>query len=117
YGIGGGETGDYKTPARNARAVAAAPYWGVDGRYESWKDPWNRGDNRAFLRRFYDATVQFAKQGGGPTYRVKGIFLWNIISYDVVGIHYLSSSNSGSYRDTAISNALRSYNLGVRNNR
>lgn len=112
--MGGGETGDYKTPAHDARTAAAAPYWGVDGRYESWKDPWNRGDNRAFLRRFYDATVQFARNGGGPNYRVKGIFLWSIISYDVTGVHYFSSSSSGSYRDTQISNELRSHNLAQR---
>jgi hypothetical protein len=64
YGIGGGMTGDYKTPAANPAIVAASPYWGVDGVYDSSRDPWNRGGNRDFLRRFYDLTIQYAKRGG-----------------------------------------------------
>lgn len=212
YGIGGGMTGDYKTPATNPAIVAASPYWGVDGVYDSSRDPWNRGGNRDFLRRFYDLTRQYAKRGGvnypvGPweqgagadwwmlcavppphllavhdpglcsrpckhtmqawvlhtrpvqivlrpcahgsmqcatppppestpaiacrlplghsqlchsplchslRHQVSAIFLWNIISYDVLGIHYYSSSSSGSYRDTSIARDITGHNEDIR---
>ena len=43
-----------------------------------------------------------------------GIFLWNIVSYDVLGVHYWSSSGSGSYRDGHVADAIRNYNNGLR---
>jgi hypothetical protein len=79
YGLGGGMSGDYKTPAANAAIVAASPYWGVDGPYESWKDPWNRGGNRDFMRRYYDLTVQYAKRGG-IAYPVSGFLCFHVWS-------------------------------------
>ena len=114
YGLGGGMSGDYKTPAESSANVAASPYWGVDGAYEASRDPWNRADNRAYMQRFYDLTVQFAKQGGGSQYPITGIFLWNIVSYDVLGVHYWSSGSSGSYRDGRVADAIRNYNNGLR---
>jgi hypothetical protein len=45
---------------------------------------------------------------------VSAIFLWNIISYDVMGIHYYSSSSSGSYRDASIASALTGHNANLR---
>jgi len=114
YGLGGGMSGDYKTPASYPSIVAASPYWGVDGAYDSGKDPWNRGGNRDFLRRYYDLTVQYAKRGG-VNYPVSAIFLWNIISYDVLGIHPLSTTNQGSYRDYQVSQTLADHNAAVRN--
>jgi len=113
YGLGGGMSGDYKTPAANAAIVAASPYWGVDGPYESWKDPWNRGGNRDFMRRYYDLTVQYAKRGG-VAYPVSAIFLWNIISYDVLGIHRDSTTSQGSYRDYQVSSLLSNHNAEIR---
>lgn len=90
FGVGGGETANYRTPARDWAHAAAVPYWGVDGRYDAASDPWARPGNRDALRRFFDATLEFAAAGGGPTYRVKALFLWSIISFDVTGVHYLS---------------------------
>jgi hypothetical protein len=46
---------------------------------------------------------------------VNAIFLWNIISYDVLGIHYFSSSDQGSYRDNTVTSMVTRHNAGVRN--
>lgn len=70
FGVGGGETWDYQTPARDWARAAAVPYWGVDGRYSLSRDPWARPGNRLALRRFYNATLAFADAGGGQTYKV-----------------------------------------------
>ena len=91
YGLGGGMSGDYKTPAASSANVASSPYWGVDGQYEASRDPWNRADNRQYMQRFYDLTVQFAKQGGGSQVGREGFFgfscccvcccfLWGVVS-------------------------------------
>lgn len=113
YGLGGGQTGDYKTPADSAYSVAAAPYWGVEGVYTPSLDPWRSADNRAYMQQYYQLTTEYAKRGG-VAYPVSAIFLWNIISYDVLGIHYFSSSNQGSYRDDTVASTITRHNSGVR---
>lgn len=40
--------------------------------------------------------------------------MWNIISYDVLGIHYFSSSNQGSYRDNQVASLIAGHNSQVR---
>ncbi|KAF6265946.1 hypothetical protein COO60DRAFT_770702 [Scenedesmus sp. NREL 46B-D3] len=114
YGLGGGQTGDYQTPAQSSYNVAASPYWGVTGVYTPSNDPWQNSDNRQFMRSYYQLTTEYAKRGG-VDYPVEGIFLWNIISYDVLGIHYMSTTNQGSYRDNIVSTTITRHNAGVRN--
>jgi hypothetical protein len=46
--------------------------------------------------------------------QINAIFLWNIISYDVQGIHYTSSSNEGSYRDNTVTAMITSHNQWAR---
>jgi hypothetical protein len=63
-GLGGGQTGDYKTPAQSSYNVAASPYWGVEGVYASNIDPWQNWDNRQFMQNYYQLTTEYAKRGG-----------------------------------------------------
>ena len=63
-GLGGGKTGDYRTPADSSYTVAASPYWGVDGVYSSSMDPWQKSDNRQFMQQYYQLTTEYAKRGG-----------------------------------------------------
>lgn len=63
-GLGGGQTGDYKTPAASAFNVASSPYWGVEGLYETKLDPWRLADNRQFMQNYYQLTTEYAKRGG-----------------------------------------------------
>jgi len=113
YGLGGGQTGDYKTPAASAFNVASSPYWGVEGGYQSALDPWKLADNRQFMQNYYQLTTEYAKRGG-VNYPVSAIYMWNIISYDVLGVHYFSSSNQGSYRDNTVVSMITSHNRNVR---
>jgi hypothetical protein len=113
YGLGGGMTGDYKTPAASAFNVASSPYWGVEGGYQSALDPWKLADNRQFMQNYYQLTTQYA-QRGGVEYPVSAIYMWNIISYDVLGVHYMSSSNQGSYRDNQVAGMIAGHNAAVR---
>lgn len=46
--------------------------------------------------------------------QVSAIYMWNIISYDVLGIHYFSSSNQGSYRDNTVASMITSHNAQTR---
>jgi hypothetical protein len=113
YGLGGGQTGDYKTPSASAFNVASSPYWGVEGLYEPKLDPWRLADNRQFMQNYYQLTTEYAKRGG-LEYPVSAIYMWNIISYDVLGIHYMSSSNQGSYRDNQVAGMIAGHNAAVR---
>jgi hypothetical protein len=63
-GIGGGQTGDLKTPAQSSYNVAASPYWGVGGVYSTGMDPWQNWDNRQFMQNYYQLTTEYAKRGG-----------------------------------------------------
>lgn len=49
-----------------------------------------------------------------PPPKVSAIYMWNIISYDVLGIHYMSSSNQGSYRDNQVAGMIAGHNAAVR---
>jgi hypothetical protein len=73
-GLGGGQTGDYKTPAQSAFNVASSPYWGVEGVYSQQLDPWRSGDNRQFMQNYYQLTTEFAKKGG-VNYPVSAIYM------------------------------------------
>jgi hypothetical protein len=42
--------------------------------------------------------------------QVSAIYMWNIISYDVLGVHYFSSSNQGSYRDNTVASMVTNHN-------
>lgn len=46
--------------------------------------------------------------------QVSAIYMWNIISYDVLGVHYFSSSNQGSYRDNQVAGMIAGHNAAVR---
>ncbi|GBF98347.1 hypothetical protein Rsub_11241 [Raphidocelis subcapitata] len=114
FGVGGGAASDYQTPARDASAAAAAPFWGVDGRYAAARDPWASPASRDFRRAVYRAAVDFAEAGGGPDYKVSAIYTWNLVSFDATGVHYCSASDEGSYRDPVIAEAIRAHNEAAR---
>lgn len=51
--------------------------------------------------------------GGGSRYRVDGLYLWSLASWDVQAIHYASSSSEGSYRDPIIAATITQHNKYV----
>jgi hypothetical protein len=52
---------------------------------------------------WYKAAFELFKRGG-KKYELDGVYLWNVVSWDVQGIHPASSEywGSGSYKDPAI---------------
>jgi hypothetical protein len=80
-GLGGGQTGDYKTPAASAFNVASSPYWGVEGLYEPKLDPWRLADNRQFMQNYYQLTTEYAKRGGleYPVSLPSHLLLWLLL--------------------------------------
>jgi hypothetical protein len=51
--------------------------------------------------------------GGGSQYRVDGVYLWALASWDVQAIRYASYSSEGSYRDPVIAATVTQHNKHV----
>jgi hypothetical protein len=72
-------------------------------------DPWKtytgesvRVEAREAVRALYDMTSTFLANGGGSNFRVDGLFLWNVASWDLLGIHWRSYSNEGAYYEPGV---------------
>lgn len=83
-------------------------------------DPWRTNapesesiEVRDWRRHFYKQTSRWLMTGGGPTYRVDGLYLWALASWDVQAIHYASRSALGSYRDDKITALIKQHNTYV----
>lgn len=46
--------------------------------------------------------------------RVKGVFVWSMASWDVLGVYPESTNSRGSYRDDDVVAAVQAYNTAVR---
>jgi len=83
--------------------------------YNPDKDPWH--SNQAvmdFMRKYYQTMLKWLEQGTGPTYKVQGVFNWNMVVWDVQGIHPLSYAGDGaSFKDWTVSNMITDYNKRV----
>ncbi|GBF89297.1 hypothetical protein Rsub_02174 [Raphidocelis subcapitata] len=109
-GLGGCQSNDAVAP--DLGYLAKHPFQGCwGGAYDPSRDPWKNAEFRAYRRRFYETLSQYVKNGGGQ-YRVDDVFVWTIGSWDVLGIHPTSSSQSGSWRDDAIVSNVKSINGG-----
>lgn len=100
-GLGGCESNGQIAPS--LAFVAKHPFWGIwAGQYSTSIDPWQKADYKDYRRRFYSALSKYVQTGGGPTYRVDGVFLWSVGSWDVHGAHPSSYSSQGSFKDDVI---------------
>ena len=64
-------------PAPDIAFVAKNPYWGGwahDG-YKAYLDPWKKPGFAEYRRDVYRSLSQWASVGGGPQYRIDGIFV------------------------------------------
>ncbi len=57
---------------------------------------------RIAVRNLYELTGTYLGNGGGSNYRVDGLFLWNVASWDLLGIHWRSYSNEGAYYEPGV---------------
>uniref|UniRef100_A0A383W7Z6 Glycoside hydrolase family 5 domain-containing protein n=1 Tax=Tetradesmus obliquus TaxID=3088 RepID=A0A383W7Z6_TETOB len=120
YGVGGGVHQNGSVPAKTAAEAAQFPFFGIWGSYSPAIDPWNTTapedkhiEVRDWRRRFYKETSRWLMDGGGSRYRVDGLYLWSLASWDVQAIHYASSSSEGSYRDPIIAATITQHNKYV----
>lgn len=71
------------SPPRNRPLQAGThPFLGVWGKYNKGADPWSNAGVRSYMHGFYRTTLAWLKYGGGPTYHVSAVFLWDVGSWD-----------------------------------
>uniref|UniRef100_A0A383VY54 Glycoside hydrolase family 42 N-terminal domain-containing protein n=1 Tax=Tetradesmus obliquus TaxID=3088 RepID=A0A383VY54_TETOB len=83
--------------------------WPVGG-YKREFDPWQRQDFSAYRRGFYRATVDLLARGKGQQYKLDGVYVWSVGSFDVFGVHPVSSSSEGTFADPAIISMIKKVN-------
>ncbi|KAJ9517676.1 hypothetical protein QJQ45_025138 [Haematococcus lacustris] len=113
YGLGGGTSQSGSGIAASPAAAINKPFWGVVGAYERNTDPWQREYLRTFMHTFWQRTLTWLAQGGGPTYKVEACYAWCKASWDVLGIYPESTSSSGSFRDETVVGMIRAHNKAI----
>ncbi|MEW5304148.1 MAG: hypothetical protein WDW36_006780 [Sanguina aurantia] len=110
FGLGGGSSFANKVPAANVQAAANNPWEGVSGAYNAAADPFLTNPRlAAYQRQFYQATLAWLMQGSGPQVRIHACFMWNVDSWDVLGIY----PESSAYRNEGIARQIAAHNLAV----
>lgn len=105
-GIGGGRRdNDGRLPAQSALEAALHPWSGVFGVYDAATDPWRHPELRDFRRAYFTVLLDFLSNQVASS-RVTKVFLWNIDSWDVLGLF----PGMEPYRDEAIVDVLRTHN-------
>lgn len=64
--------------------VARHPYWGLWVDYNKNDDMWAADrfpGNMAYRRTFHKLLLKWLAQGGGPTYKIDGCYVWNVGSW------------------------------------
>lgn len=91
------------------------------GPYTRKLDPWRlflpynvAVGTRAFMHEWWEAAALWLARKGGPTWRVDHVFMWNLNSWDLLGVHMESTTKEGSYRDEAVYRTIRGHNLRAR---
>lgn len=105
-GLGGCER---NAVAQTLDYVRIHPFSGLwpSGGYTTSVDPWKVEKYRTYRRKLYQHLSQWAAVGGGPQYRIDGVFVWNVGTWDVHGVHPGSTNNAGTYGDPVIINYIR----------
>jgi len=111
----GGAMPDGKTPAHSAAAVAAQPLSGIWAVYNRAQDPWQRKELRVYRRQWSDALIRYLGSpsggGGGGTgvrrWPVDAAFLWSVGSWDLAGVHPISTSREGTFADGTVMQSMR----------
>ncbi|KAI8466695.1 MAG: hypothetical protein J3K34DRAFT_432891 [Monoraphidium minutum] len=112
WGVGGG-TEDGKSIAATVKDVAGYPFFGLWYPYGSWKDPWKRPEYAAYRRYLYRKTADWLAQGGGPTFKLDKLYVWNAGSWDALGVHFQSGDATGSWADSEIIELVKTHNAKV----
>jgi hypothetical protein len=114
FAIGGGisECGD--TPATNGPEAGLFPWLGNSKQFRGpQSNPLMNANVRDYVHRYYSKAMELFRKGG-EQFKIDGVFLWNVVSWDVQGIHPASGRYGGgpeeTYADRTIMQWIRDHN-------
>lgn len=100
FAIGGGisECGD--TPAKVGRDAGLFPWLGNTKQFRGpQSNPLLNPDVKDYVHRYYTKAMELFRMGGDQ-FKIDGVFLWNVVSWDVQGIHPASGKYGGTPEET-----------------
>ena len=112
FAIGGGISECGNVTATNGVDAGLFPWLGATSTYTKATDPWQNPTVGAYMRDYYRKGLQLLGLGG-INYKVSGAFIWNVVSWDVQGIHPASSSGEGSFADAQSMAMIKEHNVKV----
>ncbi|KAI8472826.1 MAG: hypothetical protein J3K34DRAFT_519379 [Monoraphidium minutum] len=114
FALGGGvsECGD--TPATTRAEAGRFSWLGGTSTFTKAIDPWKVSEIQQYSRDWYQQAFKLFKSGG-INFPISGVYLWNVVSWDVQGIHPASSSGEGTFKDEVITQQIKEHNAWVRN--
>lgn len=112
FGIGGGTSQYCDRLAKTPAEAGFTPMYGTCWQYNPAMNPWKSPAIRSYMQAYYAAALQWLQQGApGGKWRVKGVFAWNLVSWDVQGVHPLSYAGDGaSFKDDKVSVMIAQHN-------
>lgn len=108
FGIGGAGCDSQLAP--NVASAGRCPFFGVFEQYKEKTDPWKSLEMKTYLAKYYTRAVQWAAAGTGPTFKVSQVYVWNVASWDAMGIYHDSTSISGTYRNMDVVRVVKDWN-------
>jgi hypothetical protein len=100
-GIGGGFR-FFDNKAKTPSEAAATPNAGITYQYSKTTDPWATPQMTAFKHHYYKQLVAWRQ--ASRTYRVDHVNLWNVASWDHLGVY------SEEYRDDVVVKIVKAWN-------
>lgn len=91
-----------RSTATDLQSLAENVESGIWAVYNTAQDPWQRQDFRAYRKKWFYNLLGFLRYGGSQNVKINAAFVWSVGSFDVAGVHPISSSNEGSYADPEI---------------
>lgn len=108
FGVGG-KACDGRVATTPDMAVAC-PFYGIEGDFKAITNPWGPTHMQSWLGSYYGQLATWASQGTGPDIKVTAIYVWNVASWDVMGIYHASTSVEGSYKSDAVVRIVKKWN-------
>ena len=100
--------------APDLAALAKYPMRGIwPGQYSVESDPWRNAQYKQYRRQLYRLLSIWASKGGGPMYRIDGVYGWSVGTWDALGVHPSANSWAGTYADDQIRTTIRGTNAKV----
>ena len=93
---------DCRTVSNDLNTLAQGVENGIWAVYNTAQDPWKRQDYRDYRRKWFFYLLSFLRTGGSRNVKINAAFVWSVGSFDVAGVHPISTSAEGTYADPEI---------------